>query len=85
MKNVTLHNSDVDDIFLSVVDLNQPGEPQVLPVTRLNRDKKINIQVQEDGDDHVRYRWAAQRTDDETKTAEHESTETSQDVTTFFG
>jgi hypothetical protein len=57
----------------------------VLPNTRLNRDKTIDIQVQEDGDDHVRYRWGAQRTDDESKTAEHESTETSQDGTTFFG
>jgi hypothetical protein len=36
MINITLHNADAVDIFVSAVDNNQPGMPVVFPNQRLN-------------------------------------------------
>ena len=89
MQTVTFHNDDQGDLYFKVWDLNQQddqGQPVLVqPQVRLNRDADMNVSVQEDGDNHVHYRWWAQRTDDASKIAQHEDDKTVEDVTTFFG
>lgn len=89
MKNVTLNNTDQGDLYVKAWDFNQTddqGQPALVQDrVRLNRGQQMNVAVQEDGNGNVHFRWWAQLADDATKTAEHESTDTSTDVTTFFG
>jgi hypothetical protein len=89
MKNVTLNNTDQGDLYVKAWDFNQTddqGNPNsVLDRTRLNQGQQATIAVQEDGSGDIHFKWWAQRADDASKTAEHESTDTSTDVTTFFG
>lgn len=89
MQAVTFHNDDQGDLFIQVWDLNQQddqGQPLlVLQRVRLNQGADINVSVQEDGENHIRYRWWAQRADDPSKVAQHDDDKTVEDVTTFFG
>ncbi|MBR0851602.1 hypothetical protein JQ543_27925 [Bradyrhizobium diazoefficiens] len=89
MTTVTLHNDDQGDLYVMAWDFNNTdaqGDPTLVQDRiRLNHDKRLDIQVQADGDDHVHIRWWAQLADNPDKTAEHESTEIWTNVTTFFG
>jgi hypothetical protein len=49
MINITIHNEDIHDAFVSAVDNQQPGTPSVFN-QRLNHDQTSGqISVQEDG------------------------------------
>ncbi len=49
MINITIHNEDIHDAFVSAVDNQQPGNPTVFN-QRLNHDQTSGpISVQEDG------------------------------------
>jgi hypothetical protein len=67
---IGLNNSDLGDLFVSVVDLNQAGSPTVLQNQRINEGSNVQISVQEDGSGNGSIQWTAQRTDDESKTAQ---------------
>jgi hypothetical protein len=85
---ITLHNSDVGDLFVSVADLNLAGGPLILTNQRINADQTFPINVQEDGNGSGNVTWSAQRADDASKTAQRTtqvSSGSTVDVTTFFG
>ena len=67
---IGLNNSDLGDLFVSVVDLNQAGSPTVLQNQRINEGSNVQVAVQEDGSGNGSIQWTAQRTDDELKTAQ---------------
>jgi hypothetical protein len=67
---IGLNNSDLGDLFVSVVDLNQAGSPTILDSQRINEGSSLQIAVQEDGSGNGSIQWTAQRTDDESKTAQ---------------
>jgi hypothetical protein len=85
---VTLENQDQGDLFVSITDLNQAGEPEILKRQRINRGESCLLDIQEDGTGTGRIRWLAQRTDHPQKTAKHVATPGGGDtveITTFFG
>jgi hypothetical protein len=67
---IGLNNSDLGDLFVSVVDLNQAGSPTILQNQRINENNSVQVAVQEDGSGNGSIQWTAQRTDDESKTAQ---------------
>jgi hypothetical protein len=67
---IGLHNSDMGDLFVSVVDLNQAGSPTILENQRIDEGSSVQIAVQEDGSGNGSIQWTAQRTDDESQTAQ---------------
>jgi hypothetical protein len=63
---ITLHNNErnnAQDLFVSVSDLNQAGQPVILANRRINVDQTFPIQVQEDGNGNGNISWAAQTVD----------------------
>lgn len=85
---VTLHNSDVGDLFVSVRDLNQADQSTILDSQRINQDEATPLTVQEDGNRLGNIEWSAIRTDDNTRTARRSVQPAAGDeidVTTFFG
>ncbi|TIX97437.1 MAG: hypothetical protein E5V17_01460, partial [Mesorhizobium sp.] len=66
---LNLHNSDLADLFVSVIDLNLGGA-QMTFSQRMNEGVTMQIAVQEDGRGQGRIRWNAQRADDPEATAE---------------
>jgi len=68
---IGLHNSDLGDLFVSVVDLNRAGKPVVVQSQRINENDTLQIAVQEDGSGNGSIQWTAQRTDDESQTAQN--------------
>lgn len=86
--SISLHNTDVGDLYVTVQDLNRSGSPIIIDSQRINRDQRFSIDVQEDGSGSGNIVWSAQRTDDDSKTATHPATPRSfeiVDVTTYFG
>ena len=84
----TLENQDQGDLFVTVKDLNQAGEPEILNNQRINQGESRLLDIQEDGRGTGRIRWLAQRTDRPQKTAQHVATPETGDtveMTTFFG
>jgi hypothetical protein len=85
---ISLHNSDLADLFLSVADLNLAGSPLVVQNLRVNEDGTVQLSIQEDGQGNGKIQWIAQRTDDASQTAERTVDVTNGatiDVTTHFG
>jgi hypothetical protein len=85
---VTIHNSDIRDLFVTVLDLNLPGTPAVLQNQRFNQDQSTQIPVQEDGSGNGNIQWTAQSVDDPSVTAQRTvaaTNNTTVDVTTHFG
>ena len=82
---INLHNFDLADLFVSVLDLNQAGTPVTFNA-RINEGLTAQMAVQEDGSGRGMIQWNAQRTDDpETAQRTVEVTEgTTVDVTTHF-
>jgi hypothetical protein len=85
---VTVHNSDLADLFVTINDLNQAGSPAIVQSQRLNEDDIFQIAVQE-GDDGSTgdIQWTVVRVDDPTATAQRTvevSAADSVDVTTHF-
>jgi len=63
---ITLHNNERNnpqDLFVSVSDLNQAGQPVILAGQRINVDQTFSIQVQEDGNGNGNISWVAQTVD----------------------
>jgi hypothetical protein len=63
---ITLHNNErtnAQDLFVSVNDLNQAGQPVILANQRINVDQTFSIQVQEDGNGNGNVSWTAQSAD----------------------
>ena len=68
MISITVHNADIVDLFVLVVDNNQPGTPTVFN-QRLNRDaSSAPFSVQEDGNGKCFITWTAIDTGDPTHT-----------------
>jgi hypothetical protein len=87
MITVTLENQDQGDLFVTVTDLNQAGDPEILKNQRINQGESRLLDIQEDGYGTGRIRWLAQRTAHPQKTAQHVATPESGDtveITTFF-
>lgn len=89
MTTVALHNDDQGDLYVMAWDFNNTtaqGDPSLVQDrTRLNRDQRLDVQVQADGNGNIHIKWWARLTDNPDKTAEHDSTDTWTNVTTFFG
>lgn len=69
MIQITLHNADTVDLFVSAVDNNQPGSPIVFPNQRLNRGQSSPpFNVQEDGNGQFSITWTATDVNDPTRT-----------------
>jgi hypothetical protein len=86
--NIALNNTDMGDLFVSVLDLNIAGTPAVINNQRINEDQSLLVSVQEDGTGDGRIIWSAVRCDDATKTAQHStsvSNDDNVDITTQFG
>ena len=84
---LNLHNSDLADLFVSVIDLNLGGAPVTFN-QRMNEGVTVQIAVQEDGQGQGRIQWNAQRADDPETTAERTvdvGQNSTVDVTTHFG
>lgn len=84
---VNLHNSDLADLFVSVLDLNLMGTPEVFNA-RINEGLTFSLAVQEDGAGQGNIQWNAQRTDAPDQTAQRTvevSNAATVDVTTHFG
>lgn len=85
---VTVHNSDLADLFVTINDLNQDGSPAIVQNQRLNEDDIFQVAVQE-GDDGTtgNIQWTVVRIDDQkttaTRTVEVSAADTI-DVTTHF-
>lgn len=88
MITVTLENQDQGDLFVTITDLNQAGDPEILKRQRINQGESRLLDIQEDGNGRGRIKWLAQRTDHPQKTAQHVATPETGDtvgLTTFFG
>ena len=69
MIQITLHNADNVDLFVSAVDNNQPGSPVVFPNQRLNQGQSSPpLNVQEDGNGQFSITWTATDVNDPTRT-----------------
>jgi hypothetical protein len=66
MIQITIHNDDPSDLYVSVTDLNQAGGRPVLSDERLNAGGSKSISIQEDGAGIGSIKWAAVRADDAT-------------------
>jgi hypothetical protein len=58
MISITISNTDSQDLFVQVWDLNQPGSPQVLN-SRINQGSSQPLQVQDGSDGNGNINWAA--------------------------
>lgn len=66
MIGIILHNGErtnPSDLFVTVSDLNQAGQPVVLANQRINVDQTFPINVQEDGNGNGNISWSAQSVD----------------------
>jgi hypothetical protein len=63
MIQVTVHNDDPNDLYVSVWDQNQAGSPAVWNKRRLNADEAKTIQIQPDGGGTGDIKWEAIRVD----------------------
>jgi hypothetical protein len=69
MINITLHDGDTVDVFVSAVDNNQPGTPVVFPNQRLNQGStSAQFSVQEDGSGNFSITTTAVDVNDPTRT-----------------
>jgi len=69
MINITLHNADTVDLFVSAVDNNQPGTPIVFPNQRLNQGATSAVfSVQEDSSGNFSITATAVDVNDPTRT-----------------
>jgi hypothetical protein len=88
MITITLENTDQDDLFVSVTDLNQSPPKQVLTRQRINQGDDSPVDIQEDGHGNGRITWQAERANAPNKSAQRTvspSAGDTVDVTTFFG
>jgi hypothetical protein len=86
--NISLNNTDLGDLFVTVLDLNIAGTPSVINKQRINEDQSLLISVEEDGNGDGSITWSAVRCDDATKTAQRSisvANDDNVDVTTQFG
>lgn len=67
---IGLHNADLCDLFVTVVDMNLAGSPVTLQSQRINENDTFQIGVQEDGSGNGSIQWTAQRTDNPSQTAQ---------------
>jgi hypothetical protein len=85
---VQLHNADIDDLFVTVEDLNTQNHNTVFN-DRLNKGDTKDIDIQEDGNGRGSVTWNATRVDDPQKTASRTESDldnlASVDITTTFG
>jgi hypothetical protein len=66
MIGIILHNNErtiPNDLFVTVNDLNQAGQPAILANQRINVDQTFPINVQEDGNGNGNILWAAETVD----------------------
>lgn len=57
MINVTVENSDLRDLFVTVADLNQAVNQVVMDNARMNKGQSRAIAIQEDGDGLGHVSW----------------------------
>jgi hypothetical protein len=57
MINVTIQNDELQDLFVTVVDLNQAVNQVVLNAVRLNRGQGSQIAIQDDSDGNGHVQW----------------------------
>jgi hypothetical protein len=80
MISITLHNADTVDLFVSVIDNNQPGTPTVFPNQRLNQGQSSNpFSVQEDGQGNFSITTTVTDANDATRTKTEVKTGTAGD------
>lgn len=85
---ITVENADHGDLFVSITDLNQAGSPVIVDRMRIKPSESMPVDIQEDGHDSGKILWKAQRTDNQSKTAQRTATPGAGDtveVTTQFG
>ena len=63
---VNAHNMDIVDLFVSVNDINLPGQPAILASQRFNVNQTFPIFAQENGTGAGNITWSVQRADDPT-------------------
>jgi hypothetical protein len=92
MTDIRLTNTDQDDLYVVVWDLNQPPDgngnpPVVQPAVRLNQGQQMTVSnVVVAGNDHIHIQWQAKNLRTENVvTKEVDSEDTDVNVTTFFG
>ncbi len=61
---IIVHNDDMFDLFVDLVDLNTATPNAVLSGARLNVDQSMPVAVQEDGGNQANVAWTATRADD---------------------
>lgn len=84
---IDLENTDIGDLYVSVWDRNQAGEPKILDAQRLNKGDRTPVNVEIDGDNYYSIRWYAERTDDSGKNKKEDVRDDSSgtvEVTTYF-
>lgn len=69
---VQLHNADLDELIVTVTDLNLEGAPEIVHQVRLPEDQLLAIAVQEraEGSTTGDIHWAVARASDPATTAE---------------
>ena len=85
---ISIHNSDLADLFVTVLDLNLSGTPIIVQNQPLNEDQTLQAAVQENGEGNGNIQWNVQRADDPSQTAQRTVEVTNADtvdVTTHFG
>ncbi len=88
---INVHNSDIRDLFLSILDFNASPEPEPPPTVsglRVNQGALVQVAIQENSRGDGSIRWVVQSADDATLTATRDVTPSSNsqiDVTTQFG
>jgi hypothetical protein len=69
MVQITLHNADTVDLFVSAIDNQQPGSPTVFPNQRINQGQSsAPFSVQEDGQGNFSITSTATDANDQTRT-----------------
>jgi hypothetical protein len=63
MINITIKNTDLQDLFVTVVDLNQAVRGLILDAKRINKGQSMGIEVQDDGDGRGHIRWQVNETE----------------------
>ncbi len=63
---LTVHNDEMYDLFVDVLDLNTSPPNAILAGARINQDRSMQISAQEDGNGQANLQWTATRADDAT-------------------
>jgi len=63
MINVSIKNTDVQDLFVTVADLNVVVNQLVLDAKRINKGQAVVVELQDDSDGHGQIRWQVNQTE----------------------